>query len=50
MDGTEFTTAATEINGGASIGATFLFQLGNLAKNLIGGGSWGLGGRKQGRC
>ena len=35
MDGTEFTTAATEINGGASIGSTFLFQLGNLAKNLI---------------
>ena len=37
MDGTEFTTAATEINGGASIGSTFLFQLGKLAKNLIEG-------------
>jgi len=35
MTGTEFSTAATEINGGASIGSTFLFQLGNLGKNLI---------------
>lgn len=35
MTGEEFATAAEEINGGASIGSTLLFQFGNLGKNLI---------------
>jgi hypothetical protein len=35
MTGAEFSTAAEEINGGASIGSTLLFQFGNLGKSLI---------------
>jgi hypothetical protein len=35
MTGEQFETAATEINGGASIGSTLLFQFGNLGKSLI---------------
>ncbi len=35
MTGEQFSVAATEINGGASIGETLLFQFGNLGKSLI---------------
>ena len=35
MIGAEFATACEEINGGASIGETLLFQFGNLGKALI---------------
>src|SRR5258705_2105394 len=35
MNGEQFSTAAEEINGGAPIGQTLLFQFGNLGKSLI---------------
>ena len=35
MTGKQFETAAEEINGGASIGSTLLYQLRNLGKSLI---------------
>jgi len=35
MTGTELATFAEEVNGGASIGSTFLFQLFNICKALV---------------
>ena len=35
MTGTQLETLCTELNGGASIGSTFLFQLINLAKGIV---------------
>jgi hypothetical protein len=35
MTDTELATFATEVNGGASIGSTFLFQLFNICKALV---------------
>ena len=35
MTGTEVETFAIELNGGASIGATVLFQFSNLAKAMV---------------
>jgi hypothetical protein len=35
MTGAEFSTTEEEINGGASIGSTLLFQFGNVGKSLI---------------
>ena len=35
MTGSELSTFATEVNGGASIGSTFLFQLFNICKALV---------------
>jgi hypothetical protein len=35
MTGNELETFATEVNGGASIGSTFLFQLFNICKALV---------------
>jgi hypothetical protein len=35
MTGNELETFATEVNGGASIGSTFLLQLFNICKALV---------------
>jgi hypothetical protein len=35
MTGEQFETASEEINGGASIGRTLLFQFGNLGRAII---------------